>query len=221
MRKHFVILIVIFIPTVLFSQNLLKRGYIVNNSLDTIYGTIDIIESQKFCLFKHPDHSSAMKYSPNQIKSIKLNNGRYFVSKILLETKSLSRWFRDDTIFNTKTTLFFEYLLDGEVDIFYRNKRGFSHYYIENEENQLRELVFNKKIISINHKKYSYIDPKFRGFLKVYMYNSPSVSEKINKLEYIDQKILIELSEEYHHSVCADGKCINYTKDIPRFKLRK
>ena len=48
--------------------------------------------------------------------------------------------------------------------------------------------------------------------MKRYMSETPQLFLEIDKLVDLNQSNLVDISTKYHHLVCADSDCINYTK---------
>jgi hypothetical protein len=68
----------------LLGQNYYKPGYIINNSNDTLYGFINTKSNQKNhyeCRFKTSAEEQVRSFVPIEIKSYRIENGAYLVSK--------------------------------------------------------------------------------------------------------------------------------------------
>ena len=205
----------------LFAQRTLYRGYIVNNKMDTIYGKGQMGKNNFYCLFQHSNMQGPVKYYPNEVACIRFESGKYFVPKKITNTYKKYRIFREDSIYTKEDDVFLEYLIDGEVDLFTCTFNGTQKFYMEKYGIPIEEIKFSEILFQDQGKTFKYMDPKFKGFLKVYMSDSPEIYKKIDGLKTISRVSLIDLTEEYHYSVCNSYDCINYTKKILGHKRKK
>ena len=174
------IITIILFPNFLFSQaDFMLSGYIINNSLDTIWGEGYMSPVQTYCLFQPKNMQVTSQYAPNEIKCIRFIHG-----------KSLQEFDR-------------------------------KRFFIEKSGMPINELEFSEVIKVENGIKYTYVNPRLKGYLLYYMSDSPSICEQIAKLNFICQSSLLNLSEEYHYSVCPNEECINYTKKLFWVKSNK
>ena len=123
--KHLMVFIALFLTLVTKAQVNPKEGFIITNQKDTIYGMIDYrtntINAQQ-CVFKADDASEYVKYTPGQILGYRFKeNGKFYVSKK----------------FDNNEEFFAEFLVDGIMNL-YRKEKGFRQiYYLENEEGKV------------------------------------------------------------------------------------
>ena len=216
------IITIILFPNFLFSQaDFMLSGYIINNSLDTIWGEGYMSPVQTYCLFQPKNMQVTSQYAPNEIKCIRFIHGKSYVSKVTSTKKTKSRIFAKDTIIKKPEMYFLEYLLDGKVDLFVLQEFDRKRFFIEKSGMPINELEFSEVIKVENGIKYTYVNPRLKGYLLYYMSDSPSICEQIAKLNFICQSSLLNLSEEYHYSVCPNEECINYTKKLFWVKSNK
>jgi hypothetical protein len=117
-----------------------------------------------------------------------------------------------DSIVTKTEEYFLEYLLDGKVDLFVLQDFAERLYFIEKPGMPISELQFNETIVEQNGRMFFYTNSRYKGFLKIYMNDSPQICERIDKIRRVTQRSLVDLLEDYHYSVCNDYECINYTK---------
>jgi hypothetical protein len=160
-------------------------------------------------------------FSPDEIICIRFSDSKNYVSREIINKKTKDNIFEKDTIVFKHEKYFLEYLLDGKVDIFVLHEIDKKRYFIEKPGTPISELKFSETIIIEKGIKYTYVDPRLKGFLLYYMSDSPSIREQIANLKSLNQKALINLSEKYHYSVCPDEECINYTKKLFWEKSKK
>ncbi len=207
MKLYINILIFIFILTNCIAQSDFRNGYIINNSGDTVYGQINYKGNRsnaKECIFIKNGSTEHIKYAPADLRGYRFIDSKYFVTRKI--KKEISG--KSGTI---EELLFLEYLIHGEVDIFYYRDDAGEHYFIDNEAKQLTELRNDEKEIYINNVKSIRESKQYIGVLKYFFAASPEV---INEAEHtsLDHKSLIKIAKDYHEAVCKSDQCIIYEK---------
>ncbi|MCK4663801.1 MAG: hypothetical protein KAT68_13095 [Bacteroidales bacterium] len=187
------------------AQKNFNDGYILITENDTLYGQIDnknYYLNSLYCDFKINNSDSIKKYYPNEIYGYRFNNGKYYISKnIIIEGK--------DSI------LFLEYLINGELDLFFLQDNGrINHYYASKDGLPLKELSYSKEIINIDGKLFEKESKKYVGILNYLTNDCPEVENDIKKINAPNHKKLIKFSENYHNIVCAEEQCVIYEKKI-------
>ena len=134
-------------------------------------------------------------------------DGKYYISQNL------------DSINNK---VFVEFVFDGIVDLYYYFDNSGDHYYIQKNNNRLKELKNDvRKITSkappsagiaqyhaenspVQYEKES---KEYIGILKIYFQDNP---ETMKKTDYVSFNLnsLIDTSEAYHNAVCPGEECI-------------
>jgi len=223
MKKRLLYVVLMLVSNLLFAQNGLKSGYLITNQQDTIKGKGIMNMGQKSCLFQIDKMTKPVNYKPNEVVGVHFDGGGYFISKELVSQIRIHRLFKEDKIIEKHQWYFLEFLLDGEVDLFVIRSGWGNRFFIDKADEPMLELLYQKnKIISENGKEYTYKNRRYLGLLKAYMEDSPKTCAKIDKIDILTQKNMINLAEEYHHDVCHDYDCINYAKSLPkhRFKIK-
>lgn len=175
-------------------------GYIITNSCDTIYGTIDFRTNSKNtlqCEFKEKDTYTT--YLPGEILGYRLtSNGKYYLSK----TVSING--KDEKVFA-------EFLVKGEVSIYYVCFDGEDLYFFENE--------VDGKIVSYNPDSMSDAQSVSRQELKNRMYplfdfmrKSRKASNSI-RFSPMDRGQLVGVVKSYNYEVCGPDGCIEFEYD--------
>lgn len=186
-----------------FSQFDYRKGYIVQNNNDTIYGYIDYKGNKsnaKICNFKNSQISEKQEFDPSEITSYKFNNGKYYVAKTLTD--------------GTQTkSLFLEYLINGIIDIYYYRDGQGEHYMAENQEGKLLELKNEQTVIVIDHKAYNKNSKEYVGVLKNMFKESPTVVKKVDETG-LSHTSLINIAKDFHNAVCFDYECVVYEKSL-------
>ncbi len=200
--KRIVTVCALFYPCILLSwgQKDFRPGFIIGNVNDTIFGEINLgtnSQNATVCEFRSVNGSEIVKYSPADIKGYRINNEKYYVAKTV-------------QIDSTEQTLFLEFLVEGIVNIYYYNGFGKVTYFIE-KDGEITALTNDESIVSKDGIKFSVNTHKYKGVLIYIFRDSPDIVRKIEHTSF-DMKPLINVTKEYHNSVCDDYQCIDYTK---------
>ena len=191
----------IFIPGLLNAQTDFRPGYIIQLNGDTLTGEIDYrgdLLMGNTCRFKAKGSNQKTAYSPYDIDAYRFNGSKYFVSKEVNGKK-----------------LFLEFLIQGEINIFYLRDENGDHYYLEKDTTGIVEIPYEEKIMEKDHTKYFYQSTKHIGILTYYMQGSQALRNKIVHMGKPEHETLIKLAEDYHNEVCKDHACMIYEKKKP------
>ena len=194
----------------LYSQDKMDSCFYVTGENDTIRGTGFMDKNQVSFSFRAFQSNQLHVFTPEDIREIKFSDGRYFLSQTIINTKLIGGFFGKVDVYESKFNCFLEYLFDGEVDILRLYDRGFNRYFIVKEGLPMKELVYEEKYYRKEGKTHSYIDHKFKGYLRIYMSDSPETWELIDNLRTFNEKILLDLVESYHRNIAYDGELTRY-----------
>lgn len=198
MREGLLLILLLLSVLSLKGQKDFRPGYIINISGDTLVGEIDYRGELKMglkCIFREKGNE-IKEYSPSEILGYRFKNSKYYITKEIGEKQ-----------------YFLEYLINGEVDVYYlRNEEG-DHYYVEKKGKTLKELKYNKGYIRKEGKSYLYETTEHKEILKEYMADAPGTEDKIMRIKEPTHKDLIKLAEEYHDQVCKSEECTIYRKE--------
>ena len=194
----------IFTTGILYAQTDFRPGYIINSTGDTLYGEIDYrgdLLMSSVCKFKD-GNGKVVDYHPNNIVAFRFVDSKYYVSREIDNKK-----------------VFMEYLIKGEVNIYYiRDKKG-DHYYIDKEDERLTKIPYEEGIKRVDNKDMYYKSTKHIGFLKYYMKDAPELQTRIQSVRKPEHQNLIKLAEDYHNAVCKGESCVIYEKKQPFLKV--
>jgi hypothetical protein len=201
MKLNYLILFgVLFSIEVLIAQTNFRPGYIIKHTGDTIYGNIDYRADflmSGLCKFK--DKENLIKeYSPYDITAFRFIDSKYYVSREISGRR-----------------LFLEYLIKGEVNIYYNRDENGDHYYLDKEDIRLTEIPYEEGIKYVNDKKVFYETTRHIGLLRVYMQDAPELQSQINSVKYLTHRNLIKLAEDYHNIICEEEQCVIFEKQLP------
>jgi len=208
MKKIFIFSIFLFLILVdSNANNEFKIGYVITLQHDTIFGKIastNYYDHSISCTFKNSKTNEITTYFPNQIVGYRFNDGKYYVSKEIV-------------IDSVKTKVFMEYLINGKLDLFFRqDKKSENHYYAQKDTIGISELEFGKVIIHKDGSDWVIKNNKYVGLLSYLTYDCPDVKNDIPKMNEPDHKKLIKFAEKYQDKMCSDQACIIYEKKMPR-----
>jgi hypothetical protein len=201
MKSHFLSILLFLLFNLASAQINLRNGFIFTNSGDTISGFIQFrgdIKNSVECNF-YSINKEAHTFLPFEIKGFQFESGKYYVSRYVKGVSSKS--------------IFAEFLLDGEKDLFYFRDSGGSHYLLSENDSTLIEIPLETKQIEKNNKQYYVLPTKHIGFLKYYFQDAPKIHNQIDQIKSPDRKDLIRLTKNYHELTCEKGvECIEYNK---------
>jgi len=203
-QDYLILIVFLFSFFGLHAQTDFRPGYIIEISGDTLLGEIDYRGDRlmsKICKFK--DRKNTInEYSPNEIFGFRFIDSKYYVSK-KLDSKNV----------------FLEYLLEGQVSLFYMRDNQGDHYYLDKENVGLKEIPFNEGTKKIGDKNFRYESTKHRGILKHYMQDAPKLQSRIMSFAEPKHTNMVRLVEDYHNAVC-DDECIIYEKKSPLLQVK-
>ncbi len=207
MIKNFiqVLTLLLSIPTILNAQSDFRKGYVVTNSNDTLYGLIAFkgyVRNSISCSFKQSENDSITIFTPPNIKGYRFIDDKYYVSRVV-QTKEGEK------------NLFLEYLINGKANIYYYRDNVGEHYLIDKQGGPLKEIVYHEEVIVVDHVTRLRESTIHIGLLKTYLSDCPKIYKRIEKLKKPDHDNMIGLAKDYHHIVCNNDSCIIYEKKKP------
>lgn len=190
------------------NKNKLQNGFIINNQNDTIHGKLKFISKQKAsqtCYFIESGSKIMKQYYPSDIKAYRYTEGKFYVSKRDPENKN-------------KEISFYEYLIDGTTDAFYKRTHSGDNYYVENKDGSLIKLT--EEVRMVNKNMINYSKPVlYKGKLKYALAESKKVQKDIEKVK-LNHKSIIKLLTDYHNDVCDSANCIIFEKEKKQTKYK-
>ena len=208
--RAYLFVLLLLSSTMLIAQSDYRPGYIIEKSGDTIFGEInyrgDLLMS-KVCSFKFDD-DNIQKYYPKDILAFRFIDSKYYISREI-----------DDK------AVFLEYLIKGEVNIYYLRDETKDHYYLDKENVRLTEIPYAKEIRymvdeqSLSETQYMYESTKHIGLLSVYMQDAPDFKGRISRIKKPGHQNLIKLAKDYHNLTCEGESCIIYEKQPSLLKV--
>ena len=189
----------------IYAQENYQPGYVILENGDTISGMIKYQERNRRsvrCQLKKTDTKEVIEYTPYQIKAYYINNEGYFIAKELEGKKR-----------------FFEFLIDGKINIYFLRDDFGKRYFIENEELGFTELSYKEDFVQKDGKTYRSESKRHQGILTYYMKDAPELTDKILSMSKPEHKSLIGLVLEYHDIAGKNETCILYGNIKKQYKI--
>lgn len=203
-NKYLLLISLIFSTSLLIAQTEFRPGFIITTTNDTIYGEIDF-RRDKFmaeqCRFKN-GNGEITSFSPEDLSGYRILESKFFVTRTINGRKE-----------------FLEYLINGQINIYYKYDSTGTHYYLEKAGLGIVEIPYREQYVNKNGLVYLKKSKDHIGLLNYYMMDAPELQSRISKIDAPEHSNLINLAEDYHNKVCKDQECIIYEKQMHSFKL--
>lgn len=197
------------------SQMNYKKGYIITNNDDTIYGKINDWggrHNSKVCLFKENNKQKVVKYYPTDIKAYRMDGDKYYASKsFVLKDQSFH--------------VFLEVLIKGNVSLYYGLQGKGNAYFIEKDNTFI--CLSNEEIIVLYDPygnvafeygtRYLVQSKAYKDSLLTVFKESKDIQSRVGFLKY-DKKSLMNITKDYLSEVCKEPDCFNFEKDLKMYK---
>jgi hypothetical protein len=212
MKKILLVLLpLIYSTNQLIAQVNFTEGFILKTPSDTLFGLIDdrnYLDNSLYCDFRESMSSEVKRFYPGELYGYRISSGKFYVSKPV-------------NINGNNVLFFMEYLINGELDVFFRqDDTNTNLYYASKDSTPLYELRYKKELVRTNDRVYEKVNKEFIGTLKVLTRDYPQFSKQIEKTAKPGHSSMIMLAENYHNYVCRDKECIIYDKPNPfRFSV--
>ena len=187
------------------AQTDFRAGYVIKENNDTLFGEIDYrgdFSMGERCRFRLNEKERVNIFYPNEILGYRFNDSKYFVSKEVNDKQ-----------------VFLEYLVNGEINIYYLRDNNGDHYFLDKEGSTITEIRYNEEIRYIGNTQYLHKSTEHIGLLNFYMQDAPDFQSRIAKINKPEHENLIKLAKDYHNKVCEDGACVIYEKKASLFKF--
>jgi hypothetical protein len=209
-NRQFILILLISLKSILHAQTDFRPGFYISLENDTIFGEIDYQgekQSAKTCFFRQNENSQILQFEPKDIKAFRFNDGKYYISKIF------------KTHEEDEKHLFLEYLVNGQLKLYYYYDNYGEHYLIENTKGETFALKYEEKEI-LDEERGRVIKKlhHYRGMLKANMADCQELFKLIDITD-LSHKSLINLVKKYHDCVCGDDLCIIYQKKSQAYKI--
>ena len=200
LKRSYCLIILFFLVSESYGQRDYKEGFIISHSYDTVRGYIDLrsdYKNSKECVFTKNPKQDPTIYLPGEIKAYRVNNSKYYVSKIL----------------PSGDPYFMEFVVNGIVDLFYLKNNDNTQIFIE-KEGELIQLTNEESLKSDKDgNKYSHYNQLYKGTLTYLFQEAPQLFDDIDRTTF-SVKSIAKVTKQYHNAVCSDYECIDYTKQL-------
>ena len=219
-NKFFILCFVLFIILNKDStaQKVVSPGYIVNNSNDTIYGSIvdkDWNVSPHNIKFFKNDESDFKRFTPTDIKAFGIKDKDSYISSLVIVDVSNTR--TDELSYSpipdTMTQqLFLHVLVQGKISLYFNHdEKAKDHFFIRKDNSAVTELILKKYLSEKDPNKIQLVE-KFRNQLSLYMNDCSTLSEAIRSVGFNENE-LKALVSKYNN-------CIEPVKESYTFKSK-
>ncbi|MDL2213744.1 hypothetical protein LJC29_07225 [Bacteroides sp. OttesenSCG-928-N06] len=199
--KSFIIIFFSILPITIYAQINLRPGYIITNSNDTIYGSIDFRTAERNahqCTFKETASEETTYYAPGEIYAYRFtDDGKFYVT-------------RSVKVNDVEQKYFLEYIIQGIISMYYLPGET-TRFYFETEEGKMVEVAKEDKYMTNDDGKSGIKqDTRYIGILSYLFSENKESVKKIPRLSF-GKENLAKLTKEYHYAVCETGKeCIEF-----------
>lgn len=214
--KVFTLLLAVTFSSVALGQLNFKKGYVITNENDTVYGLINdggAYRNSKVCVFKQ-SKKKVVKYHPGEIKAYRMVDDKFYASKEI-------------EIMDTPKPVFLEVVVGGKVNLYHYWKNKTLAFYIE-KDNKLVGL-FNEVGLLTPHSVDETIllygatrdvvvrNREYMDSLRAVFKDSKPIVDRIEEVHYKEAE-LANITKDYILEKCKGGNCINYERDHKIYK---
>lgn len=175
-----------------FAQQYYTSGKVILATGDTLYGWIDSrgeFRNTKICTFKENRSAEPQEFKPFEIIGYRFSiSGRYYVSRSVVKEQNNKKENED---------LFVEFILDGDIKLFYYVDLIGAHYLLEMPDNQMFELTNESTDYMKDGLRYPRTTNKYKGILKAALRDEPEIFPFIDKMEF-KRSHFIKAITQYH-----------------------
>lgn len=170
----------------------------MTNSGDSTQGYVNAKDKKIYgvCLFKQNSDSEPTKYAPDQLTGFRINDGKYFQSRVII-------------VDDVEKRVFLEYLVKGKANIYYYRDSD-DHYFIETETVDLLELTSANITVAGDYGSYE-MPKRHKSKLKAVLADSEVAQSKIETVS-LNHRSLTNLAVSYHYDVCDTEDCIVFER---------
>jgi hypothetical protein len=190
MNRTIILLTLLFVTQIVFSQADFRKGFIITQNGDTTYGLINYREGLsnfRYCLFKESQSQSTIRYTPREIIGYGFINNKYYVSR-KIETKD-----------QISELVFLEVIIKGLVSLFVSQ----NVFYIEKADSGLYKLENETTEAIIEGKRVFAESKRHIGILSWILFDCQEIRKKTQSIS-LTEKSLTNLIEDYYKCIGSD-----------------
>lgn len=199
MKRLILLIILICIAEFSFSQTDYRKGYVITNARDTLFGLVDYREkakAYKTCDFKVSKGQNTITYEPGNIIGYGFENDKFFQS-------------REISIKNQQSqVVFLEVIVRGLVSLY----KYEGTYFIEKGNDGLQQLINETKEVFIDGKRVLKNTNQHIGTINILVFDCAETRERVQKIR-LDERALTKLIEDYNQ--CKGEPSITFKANKP------
>ncbi|MBQ8656163.1 MAG: hypothetical protein IJ527_03785 [Prevotella sp.] len=181
-----------------------KAGYIITNTNDTVYGTIDYrsdIRNAETCSFKADGAAQYTDYKPGDISGYRLtDNGIYYVTRTF-------------PIDGEEKTIFAEYLLQGGVSLYHYKAYSTDYYYMVDATGKVAPIRETHDLYLATDERKQAQREKMQAVSQM-LHQSDKAQRQLWTMTDVTSKELTQLTRDYNMEYCTDaGDCVTFQYD--------
>ena len=184
MKRLIVITITILIAHSSFSQTDYRKGYVITNARDTLFGLIDYregLKAYKSCDFKNTKDQNTTTYEPRDIVGYGFENDKFF------QTKEISVKGQPSKV------VFLEVIIRSLVSLY----RFENIYFIEKHNNNFQQLINETSELLVDGKRVLKSTNQHISTMNILLFECAEIREKIQQCR-LNEKSLTNLIEDYN-----------------------
>lgn len=184
-KKVILLTISFFVAELAFSQTDFRKGYLITNDRDTLFGMVDYREGNRSyytCDFRNSKDGNAVSYEPADISGYGFENDKFFQSK---EVKLKER---------PSSIVFLEAIVKSDLVSLYEYE---STYFIEKEKSGAMPLINETEEVTINGQKALKNSNQHVATLSMLLFDCPEIRGRIQNAR-LTEKYLSRLVEDYN-----------------------
>ncbi|MDN3674603.1 outer membrane beta-barrel protein [Flavobacterium branchiarum] len=216
MKKHLLLLLIIFLGFNTYSQITFEKGYYIDNSgqkIDCLIKNVDWRSNPTTFEYKLSEESESRIATINTVKEFAIENGSKYISSIVKIDKSSTKLDEMSSEKNpvfVEEQLFLKVLIEGKANLFVYNNSASQKFFYKVDNGNLEQLVYKKYLISTD--KIAQNEYYKQQLWKDLQCSTIEITNTIN-LQY-KEKDLIKLFIQYNE--CSNSSYTNYVKKIKK-----
>lgn len=215
--KLILLLLIIAPGTGVEGQANFREGRVITIDGDTLTGLIKdgfTPRNSRLCLFKASRNGNVVRYHPEDLRSFKIGEDKYYAAKVV-------------SVKGKPERVFTEVLLEGDINLYHQRTDKEYSYYLEKDEGSLiglvnrdREYERESNWFSRGYSTYEEAKiPEFRDTLYNLFEDSKEVQRQVYKVRY-NNKSFIDITKSYVEETCPGTECISYESELSRNRER-
>ncbi len=194
-----------------------REGRVITIEGDTLTGLIKdgfTPRNSRLCLFKESRKDKLVRYHPDDLRSFKIGEDKYYAAKVV-------------SVKGKPERVFTQVLLEGDINLYHQRTDKEYSYYLEKEEGSLiglvnrdREYERESNWFSRGYSTYEEAKiPEFRDTLYNLFEDSKAVQQQVYKVRY-NHKSFMDITKSYVKETCPGAECISYESELSRNRER-